>query len=72
MKNGQKVISHGILPLLPQNLTINFRNIKELSVGVESPYFQTFSSKRCNNKIVQGDGHGKSKPNHGKAYFFQV
>ena len=72
-KIGQKlwnsVMSHWILPILPQNYVkflLFFVTTKKLSSNLESLHFSTFSAKCCECKIGKKDGYGKSRNGGGK------
>ena len=55
-------------PFCPQivlNLYFSVITMK-LSSDLESPHFPTFSAKRCEFKIGERNGHGKSRYGHGK------
>ena len=65
-KSWNFVVSHGILPILPQNYSIFLVNSKKLSSDLESPHFPMFSAKHCECKIGERNGHGKSRKGHGK------
>ena len=43
---------------------------KKISSDLESPHFLTFSAKRCEFKIGDRDGHGKSRNGNGKVMEF--